>query len=55
MAEFDSRWMNARQDVANDDPAMAHIGRSFTTNSLLGFGGKEEYVASVTRQPPTWW
>lgn len=46
MPEFDSQWMNAWQDVVNDDPAMAHIGRAFTTDFLLGFGDKE-YVVSV--------
>ena len=46
MSEFDSEWMNAWQDVVNGDTTMAHIGREFTTNFLLGFGDKE-YVVSV--------
>jgi hypothetical protein len=46
MPEFDSEWMNAWQDVVNGDPTMAHIGRNFTTNFLLGFGDME-YVVSV--------
>jgi hypothetical protein len=32
--------------VVNGNPAMAHIGRDFTTSFLLGFGDKE-YVVSV--------
>ncbi|GBD14233.1 hypothetical protein HRbin25_00103 [bacterium HR25] len=46
MARFDSRWMNAWQDIVNRDPVMPVIGKYFTADFLLGFGDKE-YAVSV--------
>ncbi|MCA3748163.1 MAG: hypothetical protein IN808_03380 [Rubrobacter sp.] len=45
MAEFDSRWMNAWQDVVNNDATLSLIGRYFTTDFLIGFGEKEYRVS----------
>ena len=46
MAEFDSHWMNAWQDVVNADPGFKVVGTHFTADFLLGFG-EREYVVSV--------
>jgi len=45
MQAFDSQWMNAWQDMVNQDPTMKIIGRYFTTDFLLGFGDKEYLVS----------